>query len=241
MRAGVLREFRQSRSVTQSVIFSPMAATVRKRERKRNEEVQAILERAGMAHADASAYLSDKLGRTIKPYHIGRTISGERQPAVDEMDALRELGRRFEGSPPQMRSTSAPLLTDAGDRIPLYGPDLAGNQSLRLTEEFRIGVVPIHPAQRGSKSALAFVMQDETLGDRLRLGDIGYAIRGWPPVEGQPCLIERRDLDALVKIYEGQDSATVFLSQIRPAKKISVPRREIFAVHAVVGATFGPG
>lgn len=237
----MLREFRQSPSVTHSVSFSAVATANRKRERKRNEEVEAILERAGMTHADAAAYLSERLGREVKHYHVGRTISGERQPVVDEMDALRELGRRFEGQPIPPRAGAAPLLTDAGDRIPLYGPDLAGGQSIRLTEEFRIGVVPIHPAQRGSKSALAFVMQEETLGDRLRMGDIGYAIRGWPPVEGQPCLVERHDLDALVKIYEGTDSSTLFLSQLKPAKKLSVPRREIYAVHAVVGTTYGLG
>lgn len=219
-----------------------MVNTARRPGRKRNEEVEQLLERVGLTHAEAAAILTNKLGRVVKGYHIGRTISGDRQPAVDEMDALRELGARYDdgGQPSQARRVETPLLTDTGDRVPLYGADHAGDNALRLTEEFRVGVVPIHPAQRGSKSALAFVMNDETLGDRLRLGDIGYAIRGWRPVVGQPCLVERKDLDAVARIYEGRDGSTLFLSQLKPAKQVTMPLRDVFAVHAVVGSTFGP-
>lgn len=237
----MLREFRQSSCVTQSVNLAPMAPKTAKREPVRNDEVARILERAGMSHTDVAAYLTNKLGREVRHYHVGRTVSGERRPAVDEMDALRELGRRFEGSPAALRAETAPQLTDAGDVIPLFAVSQANDHMLRLTEEFRVGVVPIHPAQRGSKSALAFVMFDDALGDRLRLGDIGYAIRGWQPVIGQPCMVERNDGDWLVKIYEGKDANTLFLSQLKPAKKISLPLREVFAAHAIVGSTFGAG
>jgi hypothetical protein len=208
--------------------------------RRRNTEIEQILETVGLTHAQAAEILTTKLGRPMKGYHIGRTIKGERQPAVDEMDALRELLLAQPPQPGPARKVDAPLLTDTGERVPLYRADHAGDNGLRLTEEFRVGVVPVHPAQRGSKSALAFVMNDETLGDRLRLGDIGYAIRGWPPVPGQPCLVERKDLDAVARIYEGRDGSTLFLSQLKPPKQMSMPLRDVAAVHVIVGSAFGP-
>jgi hypothetical protein len=98
--------------------------------------------------------------------------------------------------------------------VPLFGYANAAGSTLRLNEDQRVGVVPIHPAQRGSRSAFAFLVFGDSLSPRLNHGETGYAVRNKTPVKGQPVLIEMVSGEVLVKIFERVDEHTVFL---RPA------------------------
>lgn len=160
-------------------------------------------------------------------------MSGATKVPSDVMDAMRELAAQPEGEIP-----AAPELTETADVIPLFGYANAAGSTLRLNEDQRVGVVPIHPAQRGSRSAFAFIVFGDSLTPRLSHGDTAYAIRGRPPINGRPVLIELANGEALVKIFDHIDDQTLFAKQLSPKKDLTYPLREVVAIHAVVGSTF---
>lgn len=216
----------------------PMAEPLQKKPaRPRNTEVEALVEASGRTQAEVAAYLTRRLGRDFVHYHVSRMISGARTVAHDEMDALRELADR----PLAPTPTAAPVTVDTGD-VPLFGYANAAGSTLRLNDDAILGVVPLHPAQRGSRGAFAFICFGDSVSPRLQHGDVGYAIRNRPPLKKQLAVIEKRDGEVLVKFYEGQDERTLHLSESQPKlRQISIPLREVVAVHAVVGSTFGAG
>jgi phage repressor protein C with HTH and peptisase S24 domain len=149
------------------------------------------------------------------------------------MDAMRELSAQPAEAAPVVHQ-----LTDTSDVVPLFGYANAAGSTLRLNEDQRVGVVPIHPAQRGSRSAFAFLVFGDSLSPRLNHGETGYAVRNKTPVKGQPVLIELVSGEVLVKVFERVDEQTVFLSQLSPKKELSVKLQDVRAMHAVVGATY---
>lgn len=208
------------------------------RARARNEaaiEVGRLVEASRRTQSDVAAYLNRRLAtEDYQHYHVSRMISGDRKVTAQEMDALRELAAQPAGAPP-----AAPQLTESQDVVPLFGYANAAGSVLRLNEDQRVGVVPIHPAQRGSTRAFAFFVFGDSMTERLNHGDIAYAIYGRPPSKGAPCVIELTSDETLVKLYEGQDEHTLFARQLNPKKSLSFPLREVRAVHAVVGTSFG--
>lgn len=206
-------------------------------ERRENKEVRRLLAASGRTQEEAAAYLSRRLGRDVRHYHLSRMANGQRRVTADEMDALRELAAQPTGEVP-----AAPQLTDTADVIPLFGYANGAGQTLKINEDQRVGVVPIHPAQKGSRSAFAFIVAGDSMSPRLNNGEIGYAIRNRTPFRGQVCVVEMNTGEALVKFYDHQDERTLFLSQLQPKpSELTVPLRDVAAVHAVVGVSFGPG
>lgn len=201
---------------------------------KSNLEAAELIAASGRSYAEIAAYLTRELGREVKHYQVGRMKTGPRQVVSDEMDALRRLAAQPADSP-----EFSPRLTPSGEAVPLYGTK-GGTGGLRLAEEYRVGIAPIHPAQRGSLSAFAFIQPDDKFGDRLRRGDIGYAIRNQAPVAGEACLIEPKTGDAFAREYLREDDNTLFVAELSPKRaEVKIPRREIAALYVVVGATFG--
>lgn len=161
-------------------------------------------------------------------------ISGVRPVQHDEMDALRELAAAPTTEPP-----AAPRLVESGDSVPLFGYANAAGATLRLNEDQRVGVVPIHPAQHGSRGAFAFIVFGDSVSPRLEHGDVAYAIRNLIPVRDKPVLIEMKGGDAQVKIYVRQDANTVFVRELQPkVREFPVALRDVSAMHRVVGSTF---
>lgn len=200
------------------------------------QEVSQLVATSGRTQGDVAAYLNRRLGRTdLQHYHVSRMISGDRRVSAEEMDALRELAAQPAGEPP-----AAPALAETDDVVPLFGYANAAGSVLRLNEDQRVGVVPIHPAQRGSRRAFAFIVFGDSMSERLNHGDIAYALRNWPPAKERPVLIELKTGEALVKLYVGQDENTLFARQLKPKKDLSFPLRDVAALHAVVGSSFGP-
>ena len=211
-----------------------MLPTDATRERKRNAEIDSLLATSGRTQEDVAAYLSRRLGRDFQNYQISRMAAGTRKVSSDEMDALRELAAQ-----PAQATPAVHALVETTDVIPLFGYANGSGNVLRLDDEQRVGVVPIHPAQLGSRSAFAFIVFGDSMSERMNHGEVGYAIRGRPPFKGQPCVIEMASGEALVKIYEGQDEHTLFARQLSPKKTLSFHLKDVQAVHAVVGASFG--
>lgn len=103
-----------------------------------------------------------------------------------------------------------------------------------------MGVVPIHPAQRGSHEPISFVVPDNRLADRLLRGETGYALRNRFPLQGQMCLVEHTDGSTLPYIFEREDERTYYLKVKKPDEKtITLAKDQALAVHVIVGATFG--
>ena len=205
---------------------------------KRNEAIAQLLESTGRTQEEVAAYLTRRLGREVRNYHISRMLSGGRRVQSDEMDALRELA-----AAPTSVAPAAPQFTDTGDSVPLFGYANAAGSVLRINEDQRVGVVPIHPAQAGSRSAYAFICFGDSVSPRLNHGEVGYAVRNRMPFRGQLCVIRKTSGEALVKFYDGQDDRTLFLTQLQPKNesKVNVPLRDVEGLDAVVGASFGPG
>jgi len=202
-----------------------------------NAEFAQLVEQTGRTQQQIADYLSRRLGRTYKNYDISRRASGPQKIAADEMDALRELVAAPVDEP------AAPDLTGTGDAVPLFGYANAAGATLRINDDQRVGVVPIHPAQIGSRYAYAFICFGDSVSPRLNDGEIGYANRNQRPIKGQLTVIRMNNGDALVKFYDRQDDNTLFLTQLNPKDQqaLKLPLRDVEALDAVVGASFGRG
>lgn len=197
-------------------------------------EFEQLHRASGRTHVETAAWLERRLRRPFSHYMIGRYIKEQTALPADVLDAMREIAAQPAEAPPAVVN-----LTETAEVVPLFGYANAAGASLRLNEDQRVGVVPLHPAQRGSKAAFAFVVFGDSLSPRLRHGDVCYAIFGRTPVPGQPCVIELSAGEALVKIFERANDQTVFGSQLSPKRDLSWPLRDILALHAVVGVSFG--
>lgn len=189
---------------------------------------------SGRTQIETAAYLSRRLGRDIPNYQVSRWSSGPTKVPVDAMDAMRELAAQPAEAPP----VTTPM-TDSDDSVPLFGYANAAGAVLRLNEDQKVGVVPIHPAQRGSRSAFAFIVFGDSLNPRLKHGEVAYAVRNRMPAKGQPCLIELQSGESLVKVFDTMDERTLFASQLDPKKDLTFALREVLGIHAVVGVSFG--
>ena len=197
-------------------------------------EVRDLIKASGQTQAQIADYLSRRLNDSYEHYHISRIISGNRKIRSDEMDALRELA----AAKPGLAPPAAPQLDNTTDSVPLFGYANAAGATLRLNEDQRVGVVPIHPAQKGSRGAFAFIVFGDSMAERLNHGDVAYAIRNMSPIKDKPCLIEMKGGEAVVKLFVGMDEHTLFARQLNPKKDLSFPLRDIIALHRVVGSTF---
>lgn len=205
------------------------------------KEFADLVESSGQTQAEIATYLQRRLGRAVNNVHVSRWAGGKTGLPADVLDAMRErVAQPLSGAAAGLSTAFATLgLTDTTDVVPLFGYANAAGSTLRLNEDQQVGVVPIHPAQRGSRQAFAFIVFGDSISPRMSHGDIGYSIRGRPPLKGKPCIVELANGEVLVKIFEGMDDRTLFLSQLEPAKSLSIPLRDVSAVHAVVGSTFG--
>lgn len=203
----------------------------------KSREAQEFADRiaaSGLNQGQAAAFLSRSLGRGVTHYQVSRWISGTTKVPADVLDTM----RGHVGSTSDSRPTPE-ILTETAEIVPLFGYANAAGSVLRLNDEQRLGSVPIHPAQRGSRSAFAFIVSGDSLSPTLSHGDTGYAIRHMTPRKGLPCLIELASGEVLVKLFTGMDERTLFAEQLSPKKELSFPLRDVHALHAVVGVTFG--
>lgn len=209
-----------------------------KRLRQRNIEVEELIRASGQNQTEIAAYLTRTLGEPYRSYHVSRMVSGDRKVVSNEMDALRDLV----GGVAEAAASFTPALSETSEFVPLFGYANAAGGSLRINEDLRIGVVPIHPAQRGSRQSYAFICFGDSVSPRLNHGETGYAVRNHAPFKGQLCVVRFTNGDALVKFYAGQDERTLFLRQLQPkgSEELRFPLRDIEALDAVVGASFGP-
>jgi hypothetical protein len=150
------------------------------------------------------------------------------------MDAMREMAAQPAEAPPAISQ-----LTDTSDVVPLFGYANAAGSTLRLNEDQRVGVVPIHPAQRGSRSAFAFLVFGDSLSPRLNHGETGYAVRNKTPVKGQPVLIELVSGEVWVKdLRTGGRTHRVPRPAHAQEGPVTCKLQDVRAMHAVVGATY---
>lgn len=201
-------------------------------------EVKSLIKAAGMTQQEVADYLTRSLGGSYDHYHVSRMASGNRKVTTGEMDALRELAAAKPDPEKPSESVQLPTLTGTTASVPLYGYANAAGASLRLNEDQRVGAVPIHPAQQGSRGAFAVIVFGDSMAERLNHGETAYAIRNLTPVKDKPCLIEMKGGDTLIKMYVGMDEHTLFARQLHPKKDLSFPLRDVAALHRVVGSTF---
>ncbi len=241
--------YRQSARLTNSVKTLGMAAPtdsthvrisrseVRNGNLKRNSEAIDLIKAAERTNAEVAAYLSRRLGRDVQHYHVSRILTGERKVQSDELEGLREIA-----ASPASAVQAAPVLTGTDEVQPLFGYANGAGQTLRLNEDAIVAVVPLHPAQMGSRQAYAFICYGDSVSTRLQHGDTGYALRNRPPFKNQLCVVRLKNGEALVKFYDGQDGRTLNLYETFPKRApVPIALRDVDGLDAVVGSTFGPG
>lgn len=199
-------------------------------------EFRRLFEASGKKQGEIAVWLARTVGRPVENYQVSRWSTGATSIPVDIMDAMRGLAARDDAPPPASQPTA---LTDTGDEVPLFGYANAAGSVLKLNDDHRISVVPIHPAQRGSRSAFAFVVFGDSLAPMLNHGDVAYAVRNRTPRKGQPFLVEMLNGETQVKLFAGIDERTLFAEQLTPKKDLTYPLRDVAAIHAVVGISFG--
>jgi hypothetical protein len=232
-RAQVICAKRQSSNFAIHAKRIGMNDDPKKNSQMRNAEVDRLIAESGRTQKEVASYLSTKLKHNYEHYVVSRMAAGERKVASFEMDALRELASQRE----DVVLTIPPVNGDS-EFVQLFGYIGGGVGGLRLKEENCVGVVPIHPLQKGFKSSFAFTCVGDYLSPRLNHGEIGYAIKNRSPMKGQLCVIEFANGDAQVKFYDGQDDRTVFVSHINPKTQLKYALRDVVGLHLVVGAAF---
>lgn len=197
--------------------------------------IQAITA-SGRSQGDIASYLRERTGRDIQNYHVSRMLNGVRKVAHDEMDALRDLAKQLASDASQTSSWAH--FTESAEVVPLFGGGAYG--VLTLKNENRIGDVPIHPAQRGTRTGFAVVATGGDLAPRIMQGDVVYAMRNRPPRQGGYCLVELTSGEILFRGYESEDEQTIFTFVLNNQGKRQAPiaRRDVAALHAIVGNTF---
>lgn len=201
------------------------------------EEAQRLIAEARLNQGEIAAELSKALKRRVKSYTISRIVTGERQPKADELDALRAI--LDPKAAPALTVPRALKLTDSPELIPLFGTVAGPSPVLRLGEGNVVGVVPVHPAQKGAHEPFAFIVPDDRLADRLLRGEIGFALRNRWPQHGQMCLVEMTGGETFPYIYDRQDDQTLFLRVKKPKEEgRTLPLRDVAGIHVIVGATF---
>lgn len=203
------------------------------------QEVERLVKESGRTQREVADYLSQKIpGGRYSHYHISRMIQGQRRVTAAEMDALRDLittKGRAELLPSSVTFMTTEPVADTGDMVPLFGGPGA---RIILSDEYNIGILSAHPAQRGARGAFAVQLRVDTMGDRIRFGEIAYAIRNRAPEVGKPCLVELNSGDCHPVIYERQDANTLHGRTLKPNAAVSWPLRDVKAVHAIVGVSF---
>lgn len=239
--------YRQSARLTKSVKIPGMndptdLAHVRKSRRapksetlQRNADAIEFIRASERTNAEVAAYLARRLGRPVEHYHVSRILTGERRVQSDELEGLRELA-----AAPASAPAAAPILTGTDEVQPLFGYANGAGQTLRLNDDAVVAVVPLHPAQQGSRNAYAFITFGDSVSTRLHHGDTGYALRNRPPFRNQLCVVRLKSGEALVKFYDRHDANTLYVYETVPKRKeIPLPLREVDGLDAVVGSTFG--
>ncbi len=204
------------------------------RHRPQATEFSRLLNAVASDQKAAAAYLSRAVKRSVTNVQVSRWAGGHVGIPVDIMDAMRAWAKRPPTDTPDLVSDG-----EVAEVVPLFGYTNAAGSTLNLNYDQRIGVMPIHPAQRGSRQAFAVIVSGDSLSPMLNHGDVAYAIRNRPPRKGHPCLVELATGESYVKIFTGMDERTLFAEQLLPKKDLSWPLRDIAAIHAVVSVTFG--
>jgi hypothetical protein len=206
---------------------------------KPNDEAKRLIAAWDGEQRALAEALTNLLKRPVRPYTLSKILNDSRTVKADELDALRQL-IGGEGGPREATTIAprAPRLTDSPELIPLYGA-VGPFSPFRLSEDYIVGQVPIHPAQKGSSLPFSFVAPDDRVAPRICRGEIGYALRNRPPAQGQVCLVETDD-GAFPYFYDREDATTLYLRVRQPREEVvTVSKKQVVGLHVVVGATFG--
>lgn len=217
--------------------FVTETVTVRRMETPRDEAARLIRE-SGATQLEVAQHLTAVVGRRFQHWHVSRMLQGQRKIAADEMDALRKLADDGPALAPAVAEPTT--FFEHQDQVPLYSAPSFVDPVLKLDRQSQVGIAPLHPAQRGARGAFAFIMPDDSLGERLRPGEVGYGIRNRQAFPGQACLIELKSGVCTPCLFERRDANTVFGQLLSPKKQVSYPLRDVEGVHAIVGTSFQP-
>lgn len=120
--------------------------------------------------------------------------------------------------------------------IPLCGAVAGSEEAFVVNDGHNEGeTVARHPLLRGIDGAFAAYVLGESMVPRFNPGEIVYIHPARPPMKGWPCVIEMKNGEGYLKIYDGMDDANVHVTQYNPAKKRHFRRADVRRVMLVVG------
>lgn len=197
---------------------------------------KSVAEALGWHQSRLSRFLNGKSERpTIPDYMEVKAVvakmAAERMARPDTR-LMERGGADFEHFPDaelDRPMTSEPI-------IPVYGlVGAASGDSIHLDHSAVVRSTPRHPAQGERAGVFALEVWSESMSPRYEPGELVYCIRNQPPKRGQDCVIEMRNGDAFLKIYEGQRNSVVFTRQLNPDSEVRYEGAKVKALHAVVG------
>lgn len=121
------------------------------------------------------------------------------------------------------------------DYIPIVGTASGANDTIILNFEQHIGRVLRHPNQANVKNAWSFRVAGESMSPRYNHGELAFVNGGFEPELNSDCLVELNDGGALLKTFVRKTDKDVVLAQLYPVREFKYPRKDIRAIHAVVG------
>lgn len=181
---------------------------------------------------------------------VSRILSGARSVQAREIPVI----AAYLGEPPpaglEPEQAPAPEHPMSGAKpvsmpergLPVYPSSEAGPEGIMVGYD-PIEWIDLPPVLAGVRGAYAMYVVGSSMEPRIHAGDCIYVHPNRPPRKGQlvVCVLRKREDGehyAFVKELVSATHDLVVLRQANPAKDIPIPRRDVQALHLVVGVAF---
>lgn len=166
----------------------------------------------------------------MNPATVNRMLYGRRHIRAEEVPLIENyLGATYGLKAEEKESrANAALSVPQQNLIPVYqGTAGAGGDIVDWVER--------HPMQKSCKDAYAFYVASGAYEPRYYSGELVYIHPGKPPAMAQDCLVRRTDGVESLYRYMGQSAQEVTLADLQNGKPVTLPRKDVRALAAVVG------
>lgn len=132
-------------------------------------------------------------------------------------------------------------LGETGERIPVYGQAVGGDDGRFVLNGNRVGDVLMPPVLYGVPDAYAVYVTGDSMEPRYEAGEIVY-VHPYLPVRRDDYVVVQVALDeheppaGYIKRFVSMSGDTLRLSQFNPAKDMHFPRARVVSVHKIVGS-----
>lgn len=176
---------------------------------------------------DRLGTLADFLGVSVDWLLTGEVAAGK--PELEQLP------------PSNARMGPKVYLGETGERIPVYGQAVGGDDGRFVLNGNRVGDVLMPPVLYGVPDAYAVYVSGDSMEPRYEAGEVVY-VHPYLPVRRDDYVVVQIALDeheppaGYIKRFVSMSGDTLRLRQFNPAKDMHFPRARVVSVHKIVGS-----